>query len=36
MGGIPLVLGNESLKSAIGFLFAWKMAILIFIIILSI
>ncbi|WP_454052934.1 4Fe-4S binding protein [Clostridium sp. Marseille-Q7071] len=36
MGGIPLVLTNESLKSAIGFLFAWKMAILIIVILASI
>ncbi|ARC84069.1 4Fe-4S dicluster domain protein [Clostridium argentinense CDC 2741] len=36
MGGIPLVLTNESLKSAIGFLFAWKMAILIIVILTSI
>lgn len=28
-GGIPLVLMNESLRSAIGFLFKWKVAILI-------
>lgn len=35
-GGIPLVLTNNSLKSAIGFLFEWKVAILIFTIILSI
>ncbi|WP_291561700.1 MULTISPECIES: 4Fe-4S binding protein [unclassified Clostridium] len=36
MGGIPLVLTNGSLKSAIGFLFAWKMAILIIVILASI
>lgn len=36
MGGIPLVLTNESLKGAIGFLFAWKMAILIIVILASI
>lgn len=36
MGGIPLVLTNESLKSAVGFLFAWKMAILIIVILASI
>ncbi|CDZ75614.1 hypothetical protein ING2D1G_1477 [Peptoniphilus sp. ING2-D1G] len=29
MGGIPLVLGNESLRNAIGLLFSWKVAILI-------
>ncbi|MDU3803561.1 4Fe-4S binding protein [Paraclostridium bifermentans] len=35
-GGIPLVLLNESLRSTIGFLYAWKLFILIAIIILSI
>ena len=35
-GGIPLVLMNESLRGAIGFLFAWKMVILIVTIIASI
>ncbi|MCY6958530.1 4Fe-4S binding protein [Clostridium brassicae] len=35
-GGIPLVLMNNSLRSIVGFLFKWKMAILIFTIILSI
>ncbi|TCO78044.1 4Fe-4S binding protein [Marinisporobacter balticus] len=35
-GGIPLVLSNDSLKSAIGYLFAWKMALLVISIILSI
>ncbi len=35
-GGIPLVLMNESLRSAIGFLFKWKVAILIAILIFSI
>lgn len=35
-GGIPLILGNESLKSTIGILFNWKISILIFIILLSI
>ncbi|WP_315167400.1 4Fe-4S binding protein [Metaclostridioides mangenotii] len=34
--GIPLVLLNKSLRGAIGYLFAWKMLILIIIIILSI
>ena len=35
-GGIPLVLGNPGLKSAIGFLFNWKMAVLLLTAILSI
>ena len=35
-GGIPLILKNESLRSMLGFLFNWKMGILIFIIIASI
>lgn len=35
-GGIPLVLMNESLRSAIGFLFKWKVAILIAILFFSI
>lgn len=35
-GGIPLVLMNESLRSAIGFLFKWKVAILIAILLFSI
>lgn len=35
-GGIPLVLTNPSLHSAIGFLFNWKMGILIVIILLSV
>lgn len=35
-GGIPLVLLNKDLKSAIGFLFAWKVSLLIVIIVLSI
>ncbi|WIF96153.1 4Fe-4S binding protein [Caminicella sporogenes] len=35
-GGIPLVILNESLRLAIGFLFVWKIALLIIIIILSI
>ncbi|RDY23349.1 4Fe-4S binding protein [Romboutsia maritimum] len=34
-GGIPLVLLNESLRQTIGFLFAWKLFILIAIIVLS-
>jgi polyferredoxin len=28
LGGIPLILGNEGLRAAIGFLFSWKMGIL--------
>lgn len=35
-GGIPLILKNESLRSALGFLFSWKMGILVFIVIASI
>ena len=35
-GGIPLVLMNKTLRSAIGFLFKWKVAILIVILIFSI
>ncbi|SHH39156.1 4Fe-4S binding protein [Tepidibacter thalassicus] len=35
-GGIPLVILNESLRSAIGFLFAWKLTLLIVIVLLSI
>ena len=35
-GGIPLVLLNESMRSAIGFLYNWKIAILIFTILVSI
>ncbi len=35
-GGIPLVLLNEGLRSAIGFLYTWKLFILAFVIILSI
>lgn len=35
-GGIPLVLMNESLRSAIGFLFKWKVAILIAVLLFSI
>ena len=36
LAGIPLVLTNESLRGAIGFLYAWKVAILIVIILLSV
>ncbi len=35
-GGIPLVLLNEGLRSAIGFLYTWKLFILAFVIIFSI
>lgn len=35
-GGIPLILPNKSLQSALGFLFSWKLAVLVIIIILSI
>ena len=35
-GGIPLVLLNESMRSAIGFLYKWKIAILIFTVLVSI
>ncbi len=35
-GGIPLVALNESLRSAVGFLFVWKIGILIITIVLSI
>ncbi|MCQ2612119.1 MAG: 4Fe-4S binding protein [Treponemataceae bacterium] len=35
-GGIPLVLMNENLRSAIGFLFEWKVALLTIILLLSI
>lgn len=35
-GGIPLVLLKESLRNTIGFLFYWKFAILIFMVLLSI
>ncbi|MBU3126884.1 4Fe-4S binding protein [Clostridium tagluense] len=34
-GGIPLVLSNKELRGAIGFLFAWKVSLLIIIIFLS-
>ena len=36
LGGIPLVLGSPGLRSAIGFLFNWKMAVLLFVTLLSI
>ncbi|MCQ2438828.1 MAG: 4Fe-4S binding protein [Oscillospiraceae bacterium] len=35
-GGLPLVLMNDSLKKAIGFLFSWKVGILVVILILSV
>lgn len=35
-GGIPLVIANENLRAAIGFLYAWKLFILITVIIISI
>jgi len=35
-GGIPLVLKNENLRSALGFLFNWKMGILVLIVLTSI
>lgn len=35
-GGIPLLLQNESLRAMVGFLFSWKMAILIAILVLSV
>lgn len=34
-GGIPLILTNESLRASLGFLFSWKMGILILTILLS-
>lgn len=34
-GGLPLVLMNDSLKKAVGFLFSWKVGILVVILILS-
>jgi len=34
-GGVPLVLMNESLRGVVGLLFAWKMSILILVIVLS-
>ena len=36
MAGIPLVLLNEGLRAAVGWLYTWKIAILIFIVLLSI
>lgn len=36
MGGVPLTLANAALKSAIGFRFAWKVTLLIIILIVSI
>lgn len=36
MAGIPLVLMNESLRGAVGFLYAWKILILIIVIVLSV
>lgn len=36
LGGIPLVLSNPGLQSAVGFLFSWKMTILVLITVLSI
>ncbi|WP_283608266.1 4Fe-4S binding protein [Faecalispora anaeroviscerum] len=35
-GGIPLLLANESLRSAVGLLFTWKMVILIAVIVASV
>lgn len=35
-GGIPLVLASEPLRQTIGFLYAWKMAILVLLVILSV
>ena len=35
-GGIPLVLGSEGLRSMVGFLFSWKMTVLIAVIALSV
>lgn len=35
-GGIPLISANPSLQSALGALFGWKMAVLIFIVLLSV
>lgn len=34
-GGIPLLMQNESLRSAVGFLFSWKMAILVLVVVTS-
>lgn len=36
LGGVPLILENESLKESIGFLFSWKLSILILILLVSI
>ena len=36
LAGIPLVLMNESLRSAVGFLYAWKVVILVIIVLLSV
>ena len=36
MAGIPLVLMNESLRDAVGFLYAWKILILIIVIVMSV
>lgn len=35
-GGIPLIIANESLRKTLGFLFSWKLTILIIVIVLSI
>jgi polyferredoxin len=35
-GGVPLLLANTSLRSAIGFLFSWKMGILLLVLVLSV
>ena len=35
MAGLPLVITNEPLRAAIGFLFSWKMAVLVLIVVLS-
>lgn len=36
LAGIPLVLANEGLREAVGFLYAWKIGILVLIVLLSI
>lgn len=36
LGGIPLLAGNPALRSAVGWLFTWKMAILVVILVLSV
>ncbi len=36
LGGIPLILGNENLRESIGFLFSWKLSILLLILLMSI